>query len=224
MAGVEVAAGGDSARWHFDPDRLRWSAGIPWMDPRDWLELYRLFDRPARVAQLEEFLRRPGVAAAPADAPAGLHVATFTPAHRGWFEALNREWLERWFAVEEKDRYYFADPEATILAPGGAIFMALEAGQPVGTAAAIHHDDTTFELAKMAVTPRAQGRGAGGLLVEAVLRFAAGRGARTVLLVSDTRLPAAIRLYERHGFRRAPPPAVTGYARGDVFMVHELEG
>jgi N-acetylglutamate synthase-like GNAT family acetyltransferase len=224
MAGVEVAAGGDSIHWHFDPDHLRWSAGLPCMDPRDWLELYGLFGRPARVAQLEEFLRRPGAAAAPADAPQGLHVASFTPAYRGWFEWLNREWLERWFAVEEKDRYYFADPEATILGTGGAIFMALDSGRPVGTVAAIRHDAATFELAKMAVTPGAQGRGAGRLLVDAVLRFAGRSGARTVTLLSDSKLPAAIRLYERHGFRHAPPPADTGYDRGDVFMVHPLEG
>lgn len=224
MAGIEVAAGGEPARWNFDPARLRWSAGAPWMDPRDWLELYRLFDRPARVAQLEALLRRPMAAALPSDAPEGLHVASFTPAHRGWFEALNREWLERWFSVEDKDRHYFADPEGTILAPGGAIFMALDAGRPVGAVAAIRHDDTTYELAKMAVTPSAQGRGAGRLLVDAVLRFAARRGARTVTLVSDFKLPAAVRLYERHGFRHGLRPADTGYARGDVYMVRLLEG
>lgn len=223
MAGIEVATGGLPARWHFDPARLRWSAALPWMDPRDWLELYRLFDRPMRVAQLEEYLRRRGIAGPPEDAPEGLYVASYTPAYRGWFESLNREWLERWFAVEEKDRYYFADPESTILAPGGAIFMALDSGRPVGTVAAIRHDAATFELAKMAVTPSAQGRGAGRLLVDAVLRFAARSGARSVTLVSDTKLPAAIRLYERQGFRHAPLPAATGYARGDVFMVRELE-
>lgn len=224
MAGIEVVAGGASTRWHFDPNRLRWSAGLPCMDPRDWLELYRLFDRPARAAQLDEFLRTPGHAALPADAPAELHVASFTPAHRGWFESLNREWLERWFEVEDRDRHYFADPEGTILARGGAIFMALDAGQPVGTAAAIRHGDGAFELAKMAVAPHAQRRGAGGLLVQAVLAFAARQRARRVVLVSDTKLPAAIRLYERHGFRHAPPPADTGYARGDVCMVRDLDG
>jgi ribosomal protein S18 acetylase RimI-like enzyme len=44
-----------------------------------------------------------------------------------------------------------------------------------------------------------------------------------VTLVSDSKLPAAIRLYERHGFRHGPLPASTGYARGDVFMVRDLE-
>ena len=101
--------------------------------------------------------------------------------------------------------------------------MALDHGRPVGTVAAVRHDAATFELAKMAVTPSAQGRGAGQLLVDAVLRFAARSGARSVTLVSDTKLPAAIRLYERQGFRHAPLPAATGYARGDVFMIRELE-
>jgi N-acetylglutamate synthase-like GNAT family acetyltransferase len=223
MAGIEVAGLGETLRWRFEPQRIHWSGGLPWMDPRDWLVLYRLFDRPARVAQIEAFLRDARSADAMAREAPGLRVVAWTPSHRGWFESLNREWLERWFTVEDKDRHYFSDPEGTILAPGGAIFMALDAGEPVGTAAAIRHDDTAFELAKMAVTPRAQGRGVGGLLVEAVLRFAATQGARRVVLVSDTKLPAAIRLYERHGFRHAPSPGPTGYARGDVFMVHDRE-
>jgi N-acetylglutamate synthase-like GNAT family acetyltransferase len=223
MADIEVIARGTTTRWSLDPSRLAWSGGLPWMDPRDWLELYRLFDRPARVAQLESFLRGPTATDASAAEMPGLRVAGYAPAFRGWFEALNREWLERWFAVEDIDRRYFADPEGTILAPGGAVFMALDDGRPVGTAAAIPHDGGTFELAKMAVTPGAQDRGVGAMLVEAVLGFAARRRARAVILLSDSKLQPAIRLYERHGFRRGPRPADTGYARGDVFMVRSLE-
>ncbi len=221
MAGIEVAKGGGPVAWAFDPARLHWSGGLPWMDPVDWLELYRLFDRPARAAKLEGFLAGGGLL--PPDAPGGVTLTSYAPAHRGWFEHLNREWLERWFSVEDIDRRYFADPEGTILAPGGAIFMALIDGRPVGTAAAIPHDGGAFELAKMAVTPAAQGRGIGALLVEAVIGFARRRRVPEVMLLSNSSLQTAIRLYERLGFRHAPCPADTGYSRGNVCMVRSVE-
>jgi GNAT superfamily N-acetyltransferase len=149
-------------------------------------------------------------------------VVGYSPAYRAFFESLNREWLERWFTVEPKDEWYFCDPVGTIIEPGGAIFFALEGGTPVGTAAALRHDSHTFELGKMAVTPRCQGRGYGRALAEAVIRHAAEAGATRVIVLSDSKLTDALRLYERLGFRHAPPPGDTGYARGDVYMLLEL--
>ena len=145
-------------------------------------------------------------------------IVPFRPELAPHFERLNREWLERYFAVEPKDEWYFADPLGTIIEPGGAIFFAIEHEMPVGTAAAIRQDASTFELGKMAVTARCQGRGYGRALAEAVIRYAAEAGAKRVVLVSDTKLPAAIGLYEQLGFRHASPPGDTGYSRGDVFM------
>lgn len=53
MADIAVRGETGIVRWHFDPARVEWVDGLPWMQPVDWLHLYRLFDRPARVAQLE---------------------------------------------------------------------------------------------------------------------------------------------------------------------------
>jgi hypothetical protein len=43
-----------------------------------------------------------------------------------------------------------------------------------------------------------------------------------VVLVSSTRLGAALRLYEKLGFEHRPPPAVQAYATADVYMELEL--
>lgn len=145
-------------------------------------------------------------------------IVAFEPELAPYFESLNREWIERWFAVEPKDEHFFRDPQRTIIEPGGAIFFAVEDGEPVGVIAALRHDADTFELAKMGVSPRSQGRGYGQALGEAVLRFAADAGARKVIVLSDSRLKAAVRLYERLGFQHLPFPTDTGYARGDVYM------
>ena len=149
-------------------------------------------------------------------------IVAYSPMYRTYFESLNREWLERWFAVEPKDERYFSDPNGTIIDQGGAIFFALEEGTPVGTAAALRHGPGAFELAKMAVTPRYQGKGYGRALAEAVIRHAAEAGAARVIVLSDSKLASALRLYERLGFRHATPTGDTGYARGDVYMELEL--
>ena len=39
------------------------------------------------------------------------------------FQRLNLDWIERLFAVEAADRKVLADPERSIIAPGGQIFF-----------------------------------------------------------------------------------------------------
>ena len=143
-------------------------------------------------------------------------VVTWRRDLRADFERLNREWIERWFAVEEEDRKVFADPGGRIVEPGGQIFFVVDAAGVRGTCAVIRHDAETFELAKMAVEPSAQGRGYGDRLVEAAVGFAREAGARRLMLVSNTRLGPALRLYRKHGFRDVPLDPANSYSRADI--------
>lgn len=138
------------------------------------------------------------------------------------FDRLNRAWLEKYFTVEPLDEEYLGDPEGHIVSPGGEVFFALDGGIAIGTCAAIPKGADEFELAKLAVTPAAQGRGLGRVLTERVIRFARERGARRVSLVSNSGLVAALRLYESLGFAHAPFPFAPPYADADVYMVLEL--
>ena len=79
------------------------------------------------------------------------------------------------------------------------------------------------EIAKMAVAPGARGRGYGDLLMEAAVAFSRRTGARRVVIVSNTRLGPAIRLYEKHGFVRVPLEADQRYARADIQLELVLE-
>ena len=143
-------------------------------------------------------------------------LVTWRPDLRADFERLNREWIERWFAVEEEDQRVFDDPWGHIVEPGGQIFFVVDEVGVRGTCAVIRHDAETYELAKMAVEPSAQGRGYGDRLLEAVLAFARGAGARRVMLVSNTRLAPALGLYRKHGFREVPLDPANGYSRADI--------
>ena len=134
------------------------------------------------------------------------------------FQKLNLDWIERLFAVEEADRKVLGDPERAIIAPGGQIFFALDANEPVGTAALLRYSAARYELAKMAVATTHQRRGIGEMLGAAAVAFARDAGAEMIFLQTNSRLDGAIRLYERLGFRHAPDPDPPEYARADVYM------
>lgn len=145
-------------------------------------------------------------------------VVPFSPEYIADFEALNRQWIEQYFAVEERDQAVFDDPYGAIVAPGGQIFFVVCEGRALGTCAVLRQSESVYELAKMAVSPKARGRGYGDVLVKAAIEFSRSAGAQTLMLLSNSKLEPALRLYARHGFRHLPVEDRHGYARADVHM------
>ena len=133
------------------------------------------------------------------------------------FRRLNEEWITRYFELEADDRRTLSDPEREVIAPGGAIVIAVAEGEAVGTGALVAEGNGVYELAKMAVTPKWQGRGVGRLVAERLLAIARKRGARKVELLSQSGLTPALKLYASLGFRHVPVGAVS-YSRADVRM------
>jgi glutamate/tyrosine decarboxylase-like PLP-dependent enzyme/ribosomal protein S18 acetylase RimI-like enzyme len=127
-------------------------------------------------------------------------IETFQDAYQPAFAALNREWIEQYFVLEPADREQLDDPRAHIIEPGGEIFVLFEDGVARGTCAMCRLDERSFELAKMAVSPSAQGRGHGNRLMDAAIAFARERGAERIVIRSETGLRSAIGLYRKYGF------------------------
>ena len=151
-----------------------------------------------------------------------VRIVDYEPRHRDAFRALNLEWIERFFVVEDADRVVLDDPEGTILRGGGHILLAEIDGQPVGCCALIREPDDVFELAKMAVSPSAQGQGIGELLGRAAIARGRRAGARRIELVTNSALEPALQLYRKLGFVDAPV-VKSEYARADVRMVLALD-
>jgi putative acetyltransferase len=134
------------------------------------------------------------------------------------FRDLNAAWISTYFVMEPKDFETLDDPEAKILNPGGHILMAVRLGQPVGCVALLPMPDGRYELAKMAVSPNAQGQGIGRALIEAAIDLAR-KTASGLYLESNTSLKPAISLYESAGFVRLPDAgAPSPYARCNIRM------
>jgi N-acetylglutamate synthase-like GNAT family acetyltransferase len=150
-------------------------------------------------------------------------VVRFTPELSPHFESLNREWIEKYFELEEADRIVFKDPFTEIVEPGGEIFFVVVDGEVLGTCAVMRLNDRTYELAKMAVSPKAQGRGYSNLLMSSAIGFAREAGAERLILLSNTKLSAAIALYEKHGFKSVPITDAEEYKRVDIQMELRLK-
>lgn len=134
------------------------------------------------------------------------------------FARLNYVWIERYFAVERHDREILDDPQKYVIEPGGEIFFVLVDGKAVGTVAMIPAGEGVFELTKMAVSPRFQGRGIANHLMRACIEFARSSRAQNVFLESHRSLKPALALYRKFGFVETPRDPNSEYARADIRM------
>lgn len=153
----------------------------------------------------------------------GIEIDSFKPEHAGRFAQLNREWLEEYGLMEPPNEEQLADPQTYFLDRGGQIFVALHDGNVVGTCAIIPHGADEFALAKLTVSAAFRGQGIARRLVERCLAYARERAAHRVILVSNSQLQAALRLYESFGFEHRPPPRAREYEHEDVYMELQLD-
>jgi ribosomal protein S18 acetylase RimI-like enzyme len=130
---------------------------------------------------------------------------------------LNVEWLEKYFYVEPTDEVQLSDPQASIIDKGGHIYFALLDNEVAGTASLLKVNDTTFELGKMAVTEKYQGRGVGQALLSHCLEQGKQLGATKLFLYSNTLLSSAIHLYKKAGFIEVPMDT-SYYKRANIKM------
>jgi len=137
------------------------------------------------------------------------------------FYNLNVTWLDKYHLKESRDLEVLDDPKGTIIDNGGFIWLAKEGEAIIGSAALMKEDNTTFELAKMAVDDAYKGRGISKLLMDTCINKAKSIGATKLELFSNHQLTTALGLYEKYGFKHV---SVTGspFETADVKMEMEL--
>ena len=148
-----------------------------------------------------------------------VQIVDYKPAYQEAFKRLNEEWISKYFKMEAADHKALDHPQKNIIAKGGYILVALYNKEPVGVCALLKMDDPIYEyeLAKMAVSPAAQGKNIGMLLGKAAIEKARSLGAKKLYLESNTILQPAINLYHKLGFKRVVGHA-TPYERCNIQM------
>ncbi|MBS1512163.1 MAG: GNAT family N-acetyltransferase [Bacteroidetes bacterium] len=144
-------------------------------------------------------------------------VVDYETAHQPFFEQFNRRWIEAWFTMEPIDEYVLTHPEEAILNEGGAILMALYNDAVAGTVGLKKVNAHTYEFTKMAVGENFRRKGIAEALSYASFEKAKSLGAATVILYSNTKNAAAIKLYEKIGFEHIPVEQGV-YERANVKM------
>lgn len=129
-----------------------------------------------------------------------MDILPLNPELSAHFERLNREWIERFFAIEPLDEYVLQNPQSVIIDTGGEVWFAVREGVPLGCYALLKLTPTRYEFTKFAVTPAAQGTGAGRALLLHSIARARALEAEDVVIYSNTSLERACNMYRMAGW------------------------
>ena len=157
---------------------------------------------------------------APPSGAGGLQIIEYQEVYKEDFKRINVEWIEKFFTVEHQDLVQLDNPQS-IIDDGGQIYFAKLGDEIVGTAALIHDGNDEYELAKMGVSPVAQGLGLGKKLCIVAIEEAKKRKAKALYLRSNRSLIPAISMYLSVGFVEVPLDA-SHYKRANIKMDYPL--
>ena len=92
------------------------------------------------------------------------------------------------------------NPDKLILDKGGVIYMAEVSGKIVGVIALTIVSNEIYEIHKLGVAGNYHGQGIGLKLMNHCLDYCKNKGAKKVVLETNTKLEGAMRLYSKLGF------------------------
>lgn len=144
-------------------------------------------------------------------------IIPFSAELQPYFESINKAWVTQYFTLEPFDIEQLEQPEKTILSRGGTILFAKMEGEIIGTVGLIPINESTCEMIKMGVISSAQGKGVGLQLGMAILEKAKEMNFSKMVLYSNTKLGAALHLYQKLGFREVVAEC-GAYGRCDIKM------
>jgi DNA-binding MarR family transcriptional regulator/ribosomal protein S18 acetylase RimI-like enzyme len=155
-----------------------------------------------------------------------VNIVPYNRKYKSDFAKLNYEWVEKYFNTENgetEDKRLLNNPEKEIIKKGGEIFFAILNSNVVGTCAVLKIDDTTYELAKMGVTEKAQGRQIGKKLTLTAIGYAVEKDALKLKLYTSSKLNAALNLYRGLGFIEVRGESNDRYKRKLILMELDLK-
>lgn len=129
-----------------------------------------------------------------------IDIIGYTEDLKSHIKSLNVEWLEKFFKVEDIDVVQLSNPKEEIIDKEGYIYYARYNNSIVGTVSLLKVEDNVYELAKMAVTDKAQGLGIGNILMLHCFNESKHTGIKKLILYSNRNLGSAIHLYKKYGF------------------------
>ena len=151
-------------------------------------------------------------------------IADFKTENTAEFKAINAAWMNQFGSKGGTYAPLLENPETSILAQGGKIFVAFVEGVLVGTCVLLRKSFKRYEICLMAVKPHYQGKNIGKQLLSEAIDAARGLDAKTIELITNPKLAAAVDLYKTHGFHEVKDFEVTSilFDENDIKMEFSL--
>ncbi len=135
-----------------------------------------------------------------------VEIVDYKAQYKKYFKSLNLQWIDEYFSITKNDEEILSNP-GRIIKNGGVIIFAKIDGTVVGTGTLLKHDNSTYELAKMAVDPKVRGMQAGKRLALALIEKSKKLNANKLYLLTSLKLETAVKLYHKIGFNEKIKPA-----------------
>ncbi len=144
-----------------------------------------------------------------------MEIVQFREKYRQAFIDFNTEWIVSNFGkLEKQDIESFENIDEEI-ADGAMIFFAVEGEVPLACCMARPAEGNAWEICKMGTNSAVPHQGAGSAVFKAAMQWALINGAGRMFIISNSRLKAAMHIYEKYGFKEVKLNDY-GYDRGDI--------
>src|SRR5258706_1458316 len=115
-------------------------------------------------------------------------IITYDNKYQAAFKRLNLEWLDKYNLTESHDLEILDDPDGTVIAGGGRIFLAMDDNKVIGTAGIWKENEEEYELIKMAVDSPYPAQGISKILHDHFLDAAKKPKATKIIISSHSQL------------------------------------
>lgn len=145
-----------------------------------------------------------------------MEIIEYDPKFKNDFIKFNTDWIVDNFGfLEDEDKDTFAHIEED-LCRGAMIYFAVENDVALASCMAKPmKEDGVWEICKLASNKEQNHKGCGSAVFKAAMDWAVGHGAKRLFLLSNSKLKAAIHIYEKFGFREIKLDDYE-YVRGDI--------
>lgn len=144
-----------------------------------------------------------------------MEIIEYDAKYRDDFIQFNKDWIIDNFGVLEKEDIETFDTIDEELAKGGMIYFAVEGGVVLAACMTKPMENGTWEICKLCSNKNRQHKGCGSAVFGAAVQWAVGHDAKRLFILSNSRLRAAIHIYEKHGFKEIKLDDYE-YDRGDI--------
>lgn len=128
-------------------------------------------------------------------------IIDYEPRYKQALEDISLPWLLEYDLLEPVDLEMLADPER-FLSGGGRVLLARRGNDIAGMVMLELQGDGLCEALKFGVKEEYRCQGIGHALMEAAIRAARALEQRILIVTSNHKLKAALRIYEDFGFKQ----------------------